>query len=650
LSVTATYPPFSFAGFPAGSWAFAIRIWIASIIALGISFWLQLEVPSSAMMTVAILAEPTRGQALEKAGYRLIATIVGVAASVAIVGLLSQTRDLLLAAFAIWLGLCVYAAGLFDGYRAYAAILSGYTVAFIAVQQIDNPQHVFESGMARGAAIAVGVLSITLVNDLLLAPDRHPQLAAQLAALHRRVRDYAKTTVRTGAADAIAAAALTREIVALRPDITSLAAEASGGRIRSAAARSTTVALVMELHAVRALAALPPASDPISCEALASMLDRVDKPASPVRLVPGDGDKDGQSSLAAARAWALAELLRRDEEVRLNLAALRSATRPLRSWRAPLYRSHRVAWESGMRAGAYFALASAFFVLAGWPSASASLSLVAVVIGLGATTPSPRTFTAIAFVAAPIAIVLAGVLEFVILNGVSDFPLLALGFAPFIIAAALLVTRLNPVLSALGKINLFLIPAVFAPSNPQNYDPQAFLSISLFVCLAIGLLLAAQLLIPPVSGERRRQWLIASARHELDLVLGRSDRRYAPEEAMFRDATRLGQIAAVGATDRPQRDCVAETLSYFDEAAAIRLCAARLAPLAQGRLARLAAEARTALVERNARLIRAGARGLHQAGRAGDALAAAARAALIVAGCVIEAAPATAVPVTRSGA
>jgi hypothetical protein len=37
---------------------------------LYVSFWLQLEAPSSALLSVAILAEPTRGQALEKAGFR----------------------------------------------------------------------------------------------------------------------------------------------------------------------------------------------------------------------------------------------------------------------------------------------------------------------------------------------------------------------------------------------------------------------------------------------------------------------------------------------------------------------------------------------------------------------------------------------------
>src|SRR5215510_10944827 len=95
VSANATPSPFALAGFSLQSWAFAVRIWIAAMLASLTSFWLQLDSPASAMITVMILAEPTRGQALEKAGYRAIATVIGVVVSIAIVGSLSQATDLL---------------------------------------------------------------------------------------------------------------------------------------------------------------------------------------------------------------------------------------------------------------------------------------------------------------------------------------------------------------------------------------------------------------------------------------------------------------------------------------------------------------------------------------------------------------------------
>ena len=84
------------------------------------------------------------------------------------------------------MGLCVYVAGLFDGNRAYAAVLSGFTVALVVIQQIDNPELVFEAGMMRGAGILVGIASLVIVSDLLWAPNRHTELVEQLADIRHR--------------------------------------------------------------------------------------------------------------------------------------------------------------------------------------------------------------------------------------------------------------------------------------------------------------------------------------------------------------------------------------------------------------------------------------------------------------------------------
>lgn len=245
-------------GFTPASWAFAIRIWIAAVVALYCSFWLELESPSAAILTVAFLAEPSRGQALEKAAFRLIATIIGITASIVITGIFSQTRDLLLIAFSVWLGLCVCVSGLLDGSRAYAAALSGYTVAFLAVQQIDNPAHVFESSMARGAAIVIGIISVAIVNDVLSAPDRYPRLVIQLAEIHRRIRNCARAAILGETIDSPAYMALIAEIAFRRPEIASLSSESSSGPVRGVAAQNAAIALVAELHAVRGLGMLPP--------------------------------------------------------------------------------------------------------------------------------------------------------------------------------------------------------------------------------------------------------------------------------------------------------------------------------------------------------------------------------------------------------
>jgi uncharacterized membrane protein YccC len=583
MTVVATIAdqPFTVARILVSSWNFAIRVWLATILALFVSFWLQLESPTTAALTVAVLAEPTRGQALDKAGFRLLATVVGVTASIAITGIFSQARDLNLVAFAVWLGICVFAAKLLDSYRAYAAVLSGYTVAFIATQQIDNPLHVFESGMARGAAIVVGILSIAVVNTLMFAPDRQQRLVAQLAAIHRRVRGYASAVFRGEPASSMTFVTLLREIVALRPEIASVTLESSSGSVRSAAARSSTVSLIAELQAARTLS------------------------SGRAR------GRDDKNEVSGRREFA-----RRDEDVRQDLLALRSVNWPLRLWRAPLYRSYRIAAESGLRASLWFAIASAVYVWAGWPAASVSLSFVALIIGLGATTPNPRGFSAIALIAAPIAVVLTGILEFIILNGADAFPLLAIGLAPFTIGAALLINSKNLLWSSLGRAILPYTMLILAPSNPQTYNPQAFLFTSVFIVAAAAFVLAAQTLIPPVSDDKRRMQLLVEARGELQQPFFRNGE--APEETTFRDASRIGQFLAVGGAQDSR--ALAEMLTCFDQSAILRLCDAKLVQFADGPLAPMADQVRAAILKRDTATLRAIAQRLREQASQNDSI------------------------------
>jgi uncharacterized membrane protein YccC len=598
-------------GFPIASWAFAFRIWIAALLALYVSFWLQLEAPSSSLLSVAILAEQTRGQALEKAGFRIIATIVGIMASLVIVALFSQTRDLLLVALAGWLGLCVYVSGLFDGNRAYAGVLSGYTVAFIAVQQLDNPEHVFESSMARGAAICVGIISITIVNDLLLAPHHHPKLLIQLTDIHRRVREHAIKILRGEAVEDIASAGLIGEIAALRPEISGLAVESSDGHMKAAAAHNAAAALVTEIHAARMLNALPVIADETTSRAIASTLDRIEGAVSsdaPKRQL----NTETKDSKSVAFRWVLLALLRRDEQVRMNLSSLRCGDRPRWHWRTIIFRSHQNAVESGIRAAIWFLLAEVFFVYAGWPAADVSLSLVAVVIGLGAVTPNPRLTTAVALIASPIAGMLAGILEFYVLDGVADFPLLAIALAPYVIGASLLIASADRRVSSFGRLMLVFTSSTLAPSNPQTYDPQSYTFTFLFTCVACGLLLAIQCLVPPLSGERRIRRLLASAFHDFGRILTRHP-RCRPEEEMFRDAVRIGQLMTAGGADPKGAGSIKKILACFDRSSIIRLCNDELGRVAGNGSREAADAAKVALISGNPEVLRETSRALHEA-------------------------------------
>lgn len=638
--------PVTIAGFPLAAWAFALRIWAAMMLALYGAFWLQLESASTSLITVGVLALQTRGQAYQKAVYRVLATIIGVAASFVIAGLFPQTRELFMVGFAGWLGLCVYVGGLLDGNRAYGAVLSGYTVAVVAVTQIDSPQNIFLAGANRGAAIAVGIAALALINDGFAAPNVHTGLSGKLTATHRRVRAFALAILRGESADPIQSANLLREITALHPDITALAFEASDRGARGAAARSAAVALVAAVSAAGALASLPATTLPSIRKALGESLAcesgeesrtlqlRLQRQADVIYADPND---------ALFARYALG-LLIEDRRAQDAIEDLQAGRHPSRLIDAPIYRSRRAAMRNGLRAFLVVLLSSVLFSFGGWPFASQAVNWVGVFIAFSAINPNPAAFAASAVIAMPIAGLLAGVTEFLILDGVDLFPLLAIGMAPGVIVAALLSTSANQRLASIGLLVLVFFVGILSPTNPQSYNPETYLFSSFMVIASVILVFVFLRTILPMSDALRRRWCLISARAEMrDLLAGGRSRRL-DDEALFRDADRIGQLAALQpAGDDERRDDLRQALDIFGRAAAVRRVLTTLAELSARTGAHLVANGYSALVACDALGLRRAAADLAAAATQldhdGQAKARAASLHLIWAALLIDASP-----------
>jgi uncharacterized membrane protein YccC len=561
------------AGFPLSTWAFALRIWAAMMVALYAAFWLQLESASSAAVTVAILARPTRGQAYQKAVYRVLATIIGVVASFVIAGLFPQSRSLFVIGFAAWLGLCVYVGGLLDGNRAYSGILSGYTVALVAVTQIDSPQNIFSAGVNRGAAIVVGIAALALISDVFAAPNVHTGLSDKLIAAHRRVRAFALAVLRVETPDPIQSANLLHEITALRPDITALFVESIGGGARAAAARSAAVALVAEVSAAGALASLPFNTLPSLRGALGEALaDGLGKESCALQLrLQQHADVGYADPLDALFARHALDLLIENRRAQDGIEDLQAGRHPQRRIQAPIYRSRRAAARNGLRAFLAVVISAILFSLGGWPFASLGLALVGLTIAFSANTPNPRAFAAEAVIAMPIAALLAGVTEFLILDGVDQFPLLAIGMAPVVLTGALLSTSPNQQLASTAYLALVFFLVILAPANPQVYNPETYLFSSFMAITSVVMLFVVLWTVLPTSDALRRRWYLTSAGAEMRELLAGGRSRRSDDEALFRDADRVGQLTALQPVDDDERrDDLRQALDIFGRATAVR--------------------------------------------------------------------------------
>jgi uncharacterized membrane protein YccC len=511
------------------AWAFALRIWIAMMLALAAAFWLQLDSASSAATCVAILAQPKRGQAISKAVYRLLGTLIGAAVSIVVMALFGQDRVLLLLSFTVWLGLCVFVAQYLQDTRAYGAMLSGYTVAIIALGQIDDPQGTFDAAVSRVAVIVLGIVVITFINDALASPSTWRTLLPQLRKAWDGTREYARETLAEGDLGAVRTAALIRTVAPMRADASAIAGELDDGRFRAAGARSCIAALYVMAAAIRAVAAAsaclrsrsPAVAEALAiCRRVSDAPDAADVDRDDERLrdlvdaAIRDGNRPLDEVVVLQRAldFVCAATFAQD-----GIRSVADGHVPLRDARLPTHRDFPVAFRGALRVALAFAVTALAFVALGLPQASFALVQVAATAALSSVTPDPKKFANGVVIGMCLAATLAGFAHFAILNGVQGFPMLAIVMAPVIFFGCFL--SLNPKTFGIGFIVIVFFPVLLGPANPQTYDALSFLLNAFLVVVAAVILSIVVRILLPITPAQRRVFALDSARDALAAAL-----------------------------------------------------------------------------------------------------------------------------------
>ena len=182
-------PPASRFGFEWPRLAFGFRTALAACLALLLAWLAGLEHPQWSGMTVWAASQPLRGHLLEKSAARLAGTIIGVLFGLALMRVSHGDAMVLVIGISLWIGLCAFAGNLVRGYASYAAMLSGYSAAMVALLDAAHPEHVLALGADRVLTVAVGILAALLVGWLFAAPgddisvvEKARLLSEQLAA------------------------------------------------------------------------------------------------------------------------------------------------------------------------------------------------------------------------------------------------------------------------------------------------------------------------------------------------------------------------------------------------------------------------------------------------------------------------------------
>src|SRR6476661_11115410 len=155
---------------------FALKTYVASVLALYIAFWLGLDDPRWSFLTVFVVSQPDSGLVLAKGFYRILGTIAGVLVTIALVFGLAQYGELFVAALAVWLCCCNFAARAVRNFASYGFQLAGYTVAIVGIPAALEPNGAYPLVVARFTEILLGIICAALVSRLILVRELSPKL------------------------------------------------------------------------------------------------------------------------------------------------------------------------------------------------------------------------------------------------------------------------------------------------------------------------------------------------------------------------------------------------------------------------------------------------------------------------------------------
>ncbi|WP_126283044.1 FUSC family protein [Burkholderia stagnalis] len=553
---------------------FALRTTAASLIALYIAFRMNLDDPKWAAATVWIVAQGNRGMGLSKSQYRILGTAVGAAFALALTGAFAQAPELFLLALAAWIGLCAGVATFLRNFRAYAAVLAGYTAAIIAMDAVSAPLQAFDIATARFMYVVVGILCAATMETIFSpgAPlrDVRVRLARYLeravavgagalrresngAAVHRLFVDALE--LNTAAEYAAAGAPPVRRAIGhLRgAALAVLTAHAAAQAVREHARRSGDTPEPLLAEAAQVLDGVAASGE--AGPGMASLRARVD-----------DALRTEAAQPAGARASRLltldrlAALLAGFDDAFACKALIDRPDPPSSRVRYAYHRDAVLAWHNGLRAFVAVLAAAAFWIFSAWPSGAGFVTVVGVVSALFSTRPN-AIGAAIGFLKGTACAALAGIVcNFILLPAVSDFVMLAYIVGVFMMGAG--IAMRHPRTAAIGSSFAIFFWNFTSPSNTARIGDAAFLNGALATLLGIAFGALVFALVFPHDPRASRRRLHRAVRRDL-AAIARAPRDWAASAWLSRTADRLGrEFAFAGAVpqdvvERDLRDLLA---------------------------------------------------------------------------------------------
>lgn len=167
----------------------ALRLTLASILAMATAEALCLALPWWAAMAVWMIGQPPRGLLAERSVAQLAGTVLGAAMGAGLVLTGGGSSATTLLALVLWVALCAGVANLMRHQRAYGAAVCGLTSVVIVALTLDTPADPLAFALARVSDTLVGIAAALGVALLLDTPRQPPNRGAEARSVLARGLD-----------------------------------------------------------------------------------------------------------------------------------------------------------------------------------------------------------------------------------------------------------------------------------------------------------------------------------------------------------------------------------------------------------------------------------------------------------------------------
>jgi uncharacterized membrane protein YccC len=176
-------------------WIFSLKTFLAGMLALYIAFYFDLPRPYWALASVYIVSNPFVGATRSKALYRVLGTVLGAVAAIALVPPFAETPYLLSAAIALWTGVFVYISISTRAARNYVFLLASYSLSVIALPALSNPLGIFDVAVARTEEITLGIVCASIVGSVVFPNRLAPTLIERTDSWFRDAALYLRESL-----------------------------------------------------------------------------------------------------------------------------------------------------------------------------------------------------------------------------------------------------------------------------------------------------------------------------------------------------------------------------------------------------------------------------------------------------------------------